>query len=306
MTIRFTAIRMLAALGAAGILLCSGCTMLTQVGTAVGEATGQLTPEQAQSINRSAAAVEKTFQDITPEQEYYIGRSVAATVLHTYKPYNKEAANAYLNAAGQILAQASDRPETFGGYHFQILDSDEVNAFSAPGGLVMVSRGMLRCCRNEDQMAAVLAHEIGHVEGQHGLRAIRKGRLTSALTILAAESAKNLGSQDVAELTKAFEGSISDISSTLMNSGYARALERDADKAAVTIMERVGYNPEALAGMLAGMKRHLKPGGNDFVKTHPSPDDRIADVRKMIGAQASPAPKPPARQKRFEKALGGI
>jgi len=294
-----------AKLAVALLLLGAGCTALTELGTAVGQATGSLTPQQAQSINRSAQAMEKTFQDITPEQEYYIGRSVAATVLHTYRPLDNAAANRYLNVIGGVLAQASDRPETFGGYHFQILNSDDVNAFSAPGGFVMISRGMLRCCRSEDAVAAVLAHEIGHVQGQHGLRAIKKGRLTSALTVLAAEGAKNLGGQDVAELTRAFEGTIGDITSTLMNNGYARGLEREADQTAVTILQRVGYDPAALVAMLAEMKQHLQPGGLDFAKTHPSPDARIAELRGLISA-AGPVATNPVRRRRFERAIGSL
>jgi beta-barrel assembly-enhancing protease len=299
------AITAFALLALAALLLCPGCDTVTDLGTAVGQATGTITSEQAQSIKRTAKAVEKTFQDITPEQEYYIGRSVAATVLSTYKPYSGEEANHYLNVLGQCLAQASDKPETFGGYHFQIMESDEVNAFSAPGGYVMISRGLLRCCKSEDAVAAVLAHEIGHVQGAHGLRAIKAGRLTSALTILGTETVKTLAKQDVAELTKAFEGSIGDITSTLVNGGYGRSLEREADAAAVTIMKRVGYDPNALVGMLQEMKKHLKPGGLDFAKTHPKPDDRIADVRKWIGAETARVP-PAARQARFEKAVGKL
>lgn len=298
-------IALVAAAGSAVLLLAPGCSTVAQVGTSIGTAAGVLTPEQAASINRSAEAVEKTFQDITPEQEYYIGRSVAATVLKTYKPYNNAAANEYLNLLGQTLAMASDKPETFGGYHFLILDSDEINAFSAPGGLVMISRGMIRCCKNEDALAAVVAHEIGHVQNQHGLRAIRKGRLTSALTILAMEAGKNLGGQNLAEVTKAFEGSISDITSTLMNSGYARATEFEADRSAVVIMNRVGYNPEALVDMLGQMEKNLKPGGLDFAKTHPAPEVRIAEVHKSVGS-AAPVASPQARQQRFQAAVGGI
>lgn len=289
----------------AAALLCAGCSTMTQLGTAVGEATGTLTPEQAQSINRTAQAIEKTYQDITPEQEYYIGRSVAATVLSRYRANNMEEANRYLNVLGQVLADQSDRPETFGGYHFQILDSEEINAFSAPGGFITISKGMLRCCRSEDALAAVLAHEIGHIQGQHGLRAIKKGRLTAALTILATESAKNFGSQDLVQLTKDFEGSIGDITGTLMNSGYARTLEREADQAAVKIMRRAGFDPYALVDMLGQMKKRLKPGGLDFAKTHPDPADRIAEIRMIIGNSA-PMPASAARQRRFEQAIGKL
>ena len=111
---------------------------------------------------------------------------MAATVLVTYKPFDREQANAYLNLLGQTVAQFSTKPETFGGYHFLLLDTDEVNAFAAPGGLILISRGMVRCCKSEDELVAVLAHEISHVDHQHGLKAIRKGRLTSALTTLGA------------------------------------------------------------------------------------------------------------------------
>ncbi|MFH0952715.1 MAG: M48 family metalloprotease [Verrucomicrobiota bacterium] len=295
-----------AALAVIGLsVLVAGCSTVAGVATALGQGSGVLTPQQAESINRTATAVEKTFQDITPEQEYYIGRSVAATVLNTYKPYDRDAANDYLNLLGQALAQASDKPETFGGYHFLILETDEINAFSAPGGLVMISRGMIRCCKDEDALAAVLAHEIGHVQNQHGLRAIKKGRLTGALTILAVESAKNLGGQDLAQVTKAFEDSITDITSTLMNTGYARTSEYQADQAAVTIMRRVGYNPQALVDMLREMQKRWDPNGPGFAKTHPAPDVRIAQVEKMLGP-TSPVTETAARQKRFTKAVGQI
>ncbi|HOW68055.1 MAG TPA: M48 family metalloprotease, partial [Verrucomicrobiota bacterium] len=134
------------------LALGAGCAAVTQVGTSIGQATGIVSAEQSESINRSAQAIEKTFQDITPEQEYYIGRSVAATVLNTYKPFDQQQANNYLNLLGQTIAQFSNKPETFGGYHMLLMDSDEINAFAAPGGLVMISRGMVRCCKTEDEL----------------------------------------------------------------------------------------------------------------------------------------------------------
>jgi predicted Zn-dependent protease len=89
------------------------------------------------SIVKSYQAVSKSFEDITPQQEYYIGRTVGARILQKYKPYDNPAANRYVNTLGQTLAQASDLPETYGGYHFLIQDSDEINAFAAPGGFIL-------------------------------------------------------------------------------------------------------------------------------------------------------------------------
>ena len=287
------------------VLLQSGCSTVAQVGAMAGQAAGVITSEQAASINRTAVAVEKTFKDITPEQEYYIGRSVAATVLATYKPYDKVALNQYLNLLGQTLAQLSDKPETFGGYHFLVIETDEVNAFAAPGGLILVSRGLLRCCRSEDALAAVLAHEIGHVQNQHGLQAIKRGRLNSALTIFAVEAGKNLVGGDLAEVVKAFEGSVTDVTNTLMNNGYSRSLENAADVAAVAILKRAGYNPGALINMLAEMKMRLAADTRGFAKTHPSPESRIQYVSGLIDTRPSDA-VPAMRQQRFEAAVGMI
>ena len=290
------------------VLLTTGCETMQPVldmGTSLGVATGTISQDQADSIKRGGKAVGKSFEDITPEQEYYIGRAVTASILERYKPYDDPEANRYLNLLGQTLAQASDRPETFGGYHFLIVDSPEINAFAAPGGFILISRGMLHCCNTEDALAAVLAHEIGHIEGQHGLKAIKTSRLTAAFSILATESLKQFGGPELARLTEAFEGSVSDIVSTLMTNGYSRELEGQADDAAITILSRVGYSPHALVDMLKTMDKNLQPGAPDFAKTHPDPEDRILGIEARVRPfPVTPAPK--VRQKRFDLAVGSV
>jgi len=303
--IRWTAAAALLLLAILGGTGCATLEEAAKVGTSVAKSQGRVTDDQAKSITKVTKAVAKSFEDITPEQEYYIGRSVGAVLVDKYKPYPNGPANDYLNLLGQTLAQASDRPETFGGYHFLILDSPEINAFAAPGGLIFVSRGMLRCCRSEDAVAAVLAHEIAHIQLRHGLQAIDKSRVTEALTILGAEGTKSYGGQKLADLTKVFEGSINDVTSTLVNNGYSRGFEREADAGAVTILARVGYDPDGLVAMLTVMEKNLKPGGLDFAKTHPSPGSRIDDIqRRRAGGKA--LAEVPARQARFRKGLGNI
>lgn len=289
-------------------LIFSGCeTMdkMTASVTSVAAGTGLISQDHAQSITRTTTAVSKTMEDITPSQEYYIGRTVAATILNKYKAFDKEKATDYLNLLGQSIALASDRPETYGGYHFLILDSDEINALAAPGGLIFITRGMLRCCKNEDAVAAVLAHEVGHVQLKHGLQAIEKGRLNSALAIVGTEAVKNLAGQEIAELTKAFEGAINDITTTMLNNGYARKQEFQADAAAVKILKTIGYDPHALITMLTEMDQRLQPGGLDFAKTHPKPQDRIKELNNIIG-EGQGSSSNSARDKRFKAVLGSI
>ncbi len=283
-------------------LLFFGCGEVTEVTTQIAKEAGMISDDEAKSITRGAKAIEKTYQDLTPEQEYYIGRAVAAQVFQNYPPLDKPEANAYLNKVGQSLAVFSDRPETFGGYHFLLLDSDEINAFAAPGGLILVTRGMLQCCENEDELAAVLAHEIGHVEGKHGLRAIKQGRLTEAFTIIAAESAKQLGDEELASLTKEFEGSVGDVVMTLTTSGYSRDQERLADGSAVRILKRAGYPEASIITMLERMDQRLShASGLGFAKTHPSAESRIEDIEKVVPKVAE-APNP-VRTERFTEAM---
>lgn len=265
--------------------------------------TGDKTGDAILGGVKTATAVGKAAEDFTPEQEYYIGRAFTAGVFGKYKPFEDEAATAYLNELGTALAAASDMPEVFSGYHFVILDSEEINAFSAPGAFVCVTRGMLRCCENEDSLAAVLAHEIGHVQNRHGIKAIKNSRAWDAAKTAGAEAAKAGGGRDVVAISGAFGDLVGDLTTEIMVKGYGRDLEKQADKDAVRILSRVGYDPHALVTMLQAMDKKLKPGGLDFAKTHPKPADRIKSVQSLIDKSPVPSAAPPARQERFQKAM---
>ena len=284
---------------------CAPVQTATTLATVVGEQAGVLSRAEGEAIRKSTAAVGRSLEDFAPEQEYYIGRSVGAVVLSKYPAYTNTQVNQYINTLGQTLAAASDKPQIFGGYHFLVLDSNDINAFATPSGLIFVTRGLIRCCPTEDALAAVLAHEIGHVQLRHGMQSIEKARITEALTVLATEGAKTLGSPEVAQLTKTFSGAISDIAKSMINNGYSRSFEYEADKAAIVLVQRVGYNPRGLIDMLKVMEKKLKPGGLDFAKTHPAPRDRIAEIESSNRAFA-PVAMPKTRQERFLNAVGHI
>jgi predicted Zn-dependent protease len=292
------------------LILTGACAAAVLVPLACLSACSSLGSADALSLINIAAksgeAVAKSFEDITPEQEYYVGRAVGANLLAQYPPLDAAAANSYLNLVGQSLAQVSDRPETFGGYHFLLLDSSEINAFAAPGGLIFVSRGLLACADSEDGVAAILAHEIGHVVKQHGLKAIKTARFKDAGLAIGKAAVEEYGSAELAKVTAAFSGTIDDITSTLVNSGYSRSAEKEADLAAVDILKRGGYDPNALVRMLEVMAGRLKPGGPGFAKTHPNPKDRITSIREVVPAGGAPPAAPPARQSRYRAALGKI
>ncbi|WP_428561030.1 MAG: M48 family metalloprotease [Solidesulfovibrio sp. DCME] len=293
---------------AVGGLFLFGCNNPDAVSRVIGSFGASLggapVGDYAASAAKSVQAVAHAAEDFTPEQEYYIGRAVGASLLGKYRPLKDAKANAYVNEVGQALAMFSDMPQTYGGYHFLILDSADINAFAAPGGLIFVTRGMLRCCAGENALAAVLAHEIGHVQGKDAMRAIKRSRTTEALAIIGGEAVKQVGGAELSRLTDIFADSIGDIMSTMVNNGYSRTLEYQADKTAIAILTRTGYDPAGLPDMLAEMQKRLTPGGADFAKTHPAPQDRITELASL--ARVAEVKEPAARMARFKAALGNI
>ena len=139
---------------------------------------------------------------------------------------------------------------------------------------------------------------LGGRLGRQGYRISEAGDGEGALRCIEA------GGGELARLTNIFADSIGDIMSTMVNNGYSRTLEYQADKTAVTILTRTGYNPAGLPDMLAEMQKRLTPGGADFAKTHPAPQDRISELASL--ARVAEITEPPARVARFKAALGNI
>lgn len=285
-------------LAGAGASILSGCQTMSQLATLADPYLN----EDGRTMMNILVSAGDAFTTLDPEQEYYLGRSVAAQLMTDYKPWNNAAANNYINLVGRCVSCASGLPETFGGYHFQILDSDELNAFSAPGGLILITRGMLRCCKTEDELAAVLAHEVGHTSTRHGVRSIQGSRVTSLATMVGVEAVRREGNDNLVKLVNIFEGSLDDVTNTLVTSGYSRSYEREADAEASKMMAKVGYDPRALMSLLETMDSRLTPGGTDFARTHPTPESRINDLEKILPAAVTMSGAA-ALQRRFNQAM---
>jgi predicted Zn-dependent protease len=250
------------------------------------------------------SAVNETF---TPEQQYYVGRGVAATILDQYEPWSNQRATDYVNELGQALGLASPQPFLYMGYRFMILDSDEINAFATPGGHIFLTRGIIRLAETEDELAAIIAHEITHVVLQHGMKSIKSARITSSVIDALATTATALTDNQLVELTASFSGSVDDVAQTLVTNGYSRNTERDADEGAVEILASVGYDPYGLIRVLERMDQELEPGGRDFAKTHPDPEDRIRWIERMLeDMDIEVRVDESVTQPRFDAALRGV
>jgi len=270
---------------ALGILVFTGCAHVVEVGTTAAHDAGLIPKQDKDYYDRRAQETESSVRPMTDREEYYVGRAVAATVLGRYRPCRDERLNLYLNQVGQALALASDRPCTYGGYHFAVLDTDEVNALACPGGTILITRGMVNRARNEEELAAILAHEIAHVNHKDGVEAIQRSRWVQAATALGADAARQLGQGQLDELASLFEGSVGDVVKTLLVNGYSRADELAADQTAMIIMVRLGYDPNGLTDFLARLAQEQGAGAHGgFFATHPGMGERLVEARATIAA----------------------
>jgi predicted Zn-dependent protease len=244
---------------------------------------GVLDQETAGTIAGAADAWSKAQEEITPSQEYYIGRAVGANILTNYKIYRgAPALTAYLNKICSAIVINSSKPELYAGYHVAILDSPEINAFSTSGGHVFVTRGLIAVATSEDTLAAVIAHEIAHVQLQHSIKSIKSSRFANAVVETAnAASTATTGTQ-LKELTETFGVSVDEAVNTL-NNGYSQTQEYDADTLALALMAAAGYDPASLVTMLNSLReKQGNQTGSGFGKTHPSPERRITSVNKSL------------------------
>ena len=166
-------------------------------------------------------------------------------------------------------------------YLLQVLEG-AVNAVK-PGGFIFITKGLLKRCRDEEMLGCILAHEVGHVSAKHGLRSIKKSRLVDAFKIMGQEATRAYGPQELAQLTTIFEDALGDIAEKLIESGYDRKYEYEADKLGATVGAKTGYSPQGLVDFLQTMVD--QPGASDkgWFKTHPSAKDRINRAQKEIG-----------------------
>lgn len=257
-----------------------------------------ITPERIGAITSTVKSISKATREITDDEEYYIGRAVAARLSSTYPLYRNTRQTEYLNLIGQTIALHSEKPTTFGGYHFAILDSAEINAFACPGGIILITRGMMESVKSEEELAAVLAHEISHVIHRDGIAAISSSRWSEALLVIGSNAAKEFGPKDTAKLVSVFEGSIDDVVKTLVVNGYGRDQELAADASALKYLAAAGYDPQGLTGYLKRLEEAGKGSKGGMLTTHPGTDDRLEKVADA-GIRAEDTSGVPRRSKRF-------
>lgn len=218
----------------------------------------------------------KLFQSLQPigyDEELALGGAVAIEVFQRYGgSYENPKLLKYVNLVGNSVAQFSDRPNI--PYHFAVLNSEEPNAFSTPGGYVFVTVGLLKKVRNEAELAGVLGHEIAHVTEKHALKTIQRGKALQGI----GEFSLSVMNKD----PNLFSSVVGEITTTLFQRGLDQAMEYDADRVGTQYAARVGYNSLGLRDFLSTLKRDEGNIQSIFFQTHPPVDKRVTRLEKEV------------------------
>ena len=251
----------------------------------------------------------RTRRVMSEEDEIKLGAEAAQEV-EQYMGFSGSAElNAYVDRIGQRLVKHSSRSQIV--HEFHVVDMAEPNAFALPGGHIYVSRGLLAIMNSEDELAAVLGHEIGHVAGRHSAKQQTKSRGWIPLQILAGigGAAASIVSPD---LGSAVAG-MGQLSATLVLASYSRKQEKEADRLGQQYAAAEGWDPAALSATMDALTREQElAGGRDpnrlsFFDTHPTTPDRAREGREYASTlSVAPADRIAVNRTAFVNRLDGL
>lgn len=221
------------------------------------------------SYNLATQRQELSFT--STEREIRMGEGIAKHVLKTLKPVKDEGVQERVRALGARLAAQSSRQEL--PYHFYVVEGEEINAFTVPGGQIFVNEALVRFAKGDDELAAVLAHEVGHTAARHPVK-----RYESMMTGSIAQTILAVGARDAA----VSQGTSAIL--TFLFLDYSREDELLADRLAVGYLRGAGFDPEGMVRFIEHLKRHETPHRRprSYFRTHPYMAERLSVVREAI------------------------
>ncbi len=217
--------------------------------------------------------------NISEKEERQLGEQVSASLRSKFGVYQDAGVTKYVSLVGGVLAQQSTRPNL--PWTFIVLDTDGVNAFAAPGGIIHVTRGLLGLCRNEAELAGVLGHEITHVAVKHTVRAIQKSKGIS----IAGDEAGGGSVRDLV-IAKMAERALK----LILDGEFSREDENESDQVGVRLASKLGYAPSGLVDVLKKIdaRNSGRQDRNGLFASHPATQDRITKIEKQIKDEKLP------------------
>ena len=228
------------------------------------------TPGTAKSESKPAFNLQRPSQ----REEIQIGREITGNLLDAAPLVKDDALQKYVNQVGRWVANQSERADL--PWHFGVIESEDINAFAAPGGYVIITKGLYRKLENEAQLAGVLSHEIAHVVRSHHLKILQKSQL---LDFGAGLLGQQIGKDD--KIIQKIIGSGAEICARSLD----KSAEFEADRMGVALTVRSGYEPYGLPEVLQAIGQTGKDESSVALlfKTHPHPDDRLMKLDAAIG-----------------------
>lgn len=236
------------------------------------KSTAAPTPPAKQKIDARQLGF-ALFGDYSPEEETRIGRQIAGDLLGAVPLVRDDKLQRYVNLVGNWVALQSGRNDIT--WHFGVLDTEDINAFAAPGGYIFVTRGLYKRLNNEAELAGVLAHEIAHVTLKHHLKVLKQSSLIGALGQTVGNKVK-----DSDQVVQNLIGNGAEI----MARGLDKNAEFEADRVGIVFAARAGYDPWGLPEVLQDMAS--LPAKDErtslLYKTHPHPADRLTELGETV------------------------
>ncbi len=211
---------------------------------------------------------------LSTSEEVQLGERFAAEVEKQETVHPDEALQAYVREVGARLARVAPRQDVR--YSFTVIDApDTVNAFALPGGHTYYYTGLMKLCENEAELAAVMAHEIGHVAARH------HGEMMTRQLGMELVSDIILGERPGTAATV-----VSQLFSTGIAARFSRAQEREADQLGMDMLYRAGYRPEAMITFMQKLLEYDRQRGGGralpIFATHPAPEERVQLLQSLL------------------------
>lgn len=222
------------------------------------------TLNKIQKTSDDTARATKGASGLSLQEEIDIGDAVAVAIVVRYGGiWKDEPATVRVNMIGRVLAQFATRQDL--NWRFGLLNSDAINAFSAPGGRVFITRGLYELPLSDDELAGVLAHEIIHIDQRHAIDIIARGEFWGGVTSLAADNSANFA---------AFESIVGETENLILDKGFDAGVEYEADEGGRDLSAVTGFEPGGLRAVLIQIDDADEDSGEVF-STHPSTEKRL-------------------------------
>jgi predicted Zn-dependent protease len=234
---------------------------------------------------------------MSEQQEIQLGREADAQIRAQMGLYDDQELQRYVSAVGARLTGAAHRPSL--PWSFAVVDEAAVNAFALPGGFIYITRGILPFLRNEAELAAVMAHEVGHVDARHSAQQYSNQTLAGGgLAVLGILVPETRPAQDLASLG---------LGVAFLK--FGREDELEADKLGLGYATANGWHPAGMPGLLTTLARLDEATGSsrgvpNWALTHPPASDRVVRIQEMVAS--APAAATTTNAAPFERQIEGL